>query len=190
VFTPLPFYLSKPMSEPIVQPRRVGLYPVATTHARILILGSMPSEVSLANARYYAHPTNRFWSLMGLLFPQHQTYFASGDFNERYEGLKQLKIALWDTIGSCIRVGSDDGAIRDAVPNDIAGFLAKHPSIGLVLLNGNKSADMWRRYLDESARRVRPDLRVRPLPSTSAANAVYTLGTLKSSWSTALDGYR
>ena len=182
--------LVKPMSEPIVQPRRVGLYPVATAHSRILILGSMPSEVSLANARYYAHPSNRFWTLMGLLFPQYQSYFASADFNDRYEGLNQAGVALWDTIGSCIRVGSDDGAIRDAVPNNVAGFLTSHPKIGVVLLNGSKSADMWHRYLDESAKRVRPYLRVYALPSTSAANAVYTLSTLKSSWTMALEGYR
>ncbi len=176
------------MSEPVVLSRRVGLHPVADTRARILILGSMPSEASLAQSRYYAHPSNRFWPLMSLLFPAEQQRLLSAEYQQRVEALKVSGVALWDTIGSCIRLGSDDGAIRDAVPNNVASFLETHPRISVVLLNGTKSADMWYRYLDESAMAVRPSLRVRKVPSTSAANAVFTLASLKSSWATALEG--
>ena len=150
----------------------------------------MPSVASLEASHYYAHPSNRFWSLMALLFPDQQLRWLASDYASRVEALHQCGIALWDTIGSCIRTGSDDASIRDAVPNNVSGFLASHPNIGLVLLNGKKSADMWTRYLAEDALRVRPLLRVRAVPSTSAANAVFTLGTLKSSWAAALEGYR
>lgn len=178
------------MPDPIVQPRRVGLNPVADARARILILGSMPGEASLNANRYYAHPTNRFWSLMALLFPQYQIALNSADYVQRYDALKRSGVALWDTIGSCIRMGSDDNAIRDAVPNDVSGFLLSHEEVRLVLLNGQKSTDMWRRYLHERAKQVRPQLVVRSLPSTSAANAVYNLSTLRSSWEAAIEGYR
>lgn len=177
------------MSDPIVQKRCVGLHPVADKHARILILGSMPSVASLEASHYYANPTNRFWPLMAELFPLRQKELESSDFHERYNALKSLGIALWDTIGSCIRIGSQDNAIRDAVPNDVAGFLRTHAEVQLVLLNGTKSRDMWMRYLAEISHQIRPGIVVRELPSTSAANAIYTLATLKSSWGAAVEGY-
>lgn len=114
-----------------------GLAPVVGEAPLILILGSMPGAASLAAAQYYAHPANRFWPLMALLFPEETARLSSPDYEERLEGLRRSGVALWDTIGSCERAGSLDSSIRNMTPNDVAGLLKSHPTIGTVVLNGS-----------------------------------------------------
>ena len=152
-----------------------GLAPVVGEAPLILILGSMPGAASLAAAQYYAHPANRFWPLM-----------ASPDYEERLQGLRRSGVALWDTIGSCERAGSLDSSIRNMTPNDVAGLLKSHPTIGTVVLNGSKSAVVWRRHAQREALLERPDLRVLALPSTSPANARLRLADLEMTWREAL----
>src|SRR6187549_3461481 len=96
---------------------RTGLAPIARSDARLLILGSLPGERSLAEARYYAHPTNQFWRLVGGAIGED---LAALPYEERLERLAQRRIGLWDVIGSARRSGSLDQAIRDAVHNPIA----------------------------------------------------------------------
>ncbi len=163
-----------------------GLAPVAGEAPRILILGSMPGVASLAKAQYYAHPANRFWPLMAELFPEEAERLSSRDYSLRLEGLCAAGAALWDTIGECERTGSLDSAIRNLRPNDIGGFLAGHPTITTVILNGTKSAAVWRRHAERGALAVRPGLRILALPSTSPANARMRLADLASVWRTAL----
>lgn len=137
-----------------------GLAPVVGEAPLILILGSMPGAASLAAVQYYAHPANRFWPLMALLFPEETARLSSPDYEERLEGLRRSGVALWDTIGSCERAGSLDSSIRNMTPNDVAGLLKSHPTIGTVVLNGSKSAVVWRRHAQREALLERPDLRV------------------------------
>lgn len=162
--------------------RLTGLAPVAHGAPRILILGSMPGATSLAAERYYAHPANRFWPLMARLFPAEAEKLSSPDYGTRLEGLRSAGVALWDTIGSCERAGSLDSSIRGVTPNDIAGLLARFPTIETVILNGGKSAAVWRRHAERAALAVRPDLRVAALPSTSPANARLSLADLEKAW--------
>lgn len=163
-----------------------GLAPVAGEAPRILMLGSMPGAASLAAAQYYAHPANRFWPLMALLFPEEAARLSSSDYEERLEGLRRSGVALWDTIGSCERAGSLDSSIRNMTPNDVAGLLKAHPTIGTVVLNGSKSAAVWRRHAQREALGERPGLRVLALPSTSPANARLRLADLERVWRAAL----
>lgn len=163
-----------------------GLAPVAGEAPRILILGSMPGAASLAATQYYAHPANRFWPLMALLFPEEAARLSSSDYEERLEGLRRSGVALWDTIGSCERAGSLDSSIRNMTPNDVAGLLKTHPTIGTVVLNGSKSAAVWRRHAQREALGERPGLRVLALPSTSPANARLRLADLERVWRAAL----
>ena len=165
-----------------------GLAPVVGEAPLILILGSMPGAASLAAAQYYAHPANRFWPLMALLFPEETARLSSPDYEERLEGLRRSGVALWDTIGSCERAGSLDSSIRNMTPNDVAGLLKSHPTIGTVVLNGSKSAVVWRRHAQREALLERPDLRVLALPSTSPANARLRLADLEMTWREALAG--
>ena len=123
---------------------------------------------------------------MALLFPEETARLSSPDYEERLEGLRRSGVALWDTIGSCERAGSLDSSIRNMTPNDVAGLLKSHPTIGTVVLNGSKSAVVWRRHAQREALLERPDLRVLALPSTSPANARLRLADLEMTWREAL----
>ncbi|MGN1149893.1 MAG: DNA-deoxyinosine glycosylase [Sutterella sp.] len=160
--------------------------PLGSGMARVLILGSMPGGASLAAGRYYAHPANRFWPLLAELFPAHRSGFLSADFDERYRAAQAAGLALWDTIGFCERKGSLDSAIRSVRPNDIAGLLAQEPGIRLVILNGRKSGEVWKKHAEAAALAARPGLRTAFLPSTSPANARFRLTDLVREWGAAL----
>ena len=92
--------------------------PVARKDARTLILGSMPGQASLDAGQYYAHPRNLFWTFMGDLVGAKPTLI----YSDRLEMLLKAKIALWDVVATCVRVGSLDIAITEEVPNDFATF--------------------------------------------------------------------
>ncbi|MBT2748796.1 MULTISPECIES: DNA-deoxyinosine glycosylase [unclassified Lysobacter] len=141
--------------------------PIESPRARVLILGSMPGVASLSAGRYYAHPQNRFWPIMGELI-------GAGPelaYERRIEALRAAGVALWDVLAQCEREGSLDSAIRDdtAVANDFAGFLARHRQVRTVLFNGAKAEHSFRRFVLKPL--ARPDLRLLRLPSTSPANA-------------------
>lgn len=159
-----------------------GFAPVVGKHARVLILGSMPSVASLALGRYYGHPRNRFWPLMAALFPVSGEDLLADDFDRRYKALTENGIALWDTIGRCRREGSLDSAIRDWIPNDIEGLLERYPQIDTILLNGRKSEAVWKKSDAQKILGKYPGLKVVTLPSTSPANAAMTLQKLVPLW--------
>ena len=146
-----------------------GFPPIAAADARLLILGSLPGQVSLAQNQYYAQSRNAFWRIMGELFG------ASPElpYAERVDRLRGSRIALWDVCKAATRPGSLDSAIDLAtvVSNDFAGFFRDHPQVENVCSNG---ATAHRLYL----RLVRPRLPERAqalplhlLPSTSPAHA-------------------
>jgi len=93
--------------------------PVATSEARVLILGSMPGIASLTAGQYYAHPRNAFWRIMGKLVGAG----PENPYDERLRILKKGGIALWDVLDSCVRPGSLDANISNETPNDFAIFL-------------------------------------------------------------------
>ena len=141
---------------------------MAGPNARVLVVGSMPSEASLAARQYYAFRHNQFWRIVGAVCGfRHDAPYA-----RRKAALKRSRIALWDVLESCVRPGSLDSAIREESirVNDFASFLAAHPAIRRVCFNGRKAEQAWRR-------RVLPDLpaarklEYRLLPSTSPAHA-------------------
>ena len=127
----------------------------------MLVLGSLPGDASLAAARYYAHPGNGFWRLMGAVTGVALPGLA---YEDRLAALADARIALWDTIGSARRVGSLDSAIADARANDLAAFVATLPALRAVGLNGGLAARHGTRALAGTG------LALVPLPSSSAAN--------------------
>lgn len=143
--------------------RKHGLPPVMRADARLLILGSLPGEASLAAARYYAHPRNQFWSLMGQMAGEPLESLAYG---ERLERLVARRIALWDVIHAARRVGSLDQAISAVEARDLAGFVAGLPELRAVAFNGGMAARIGRRALADTP------LSLVDLPSSSPA---YTL---------------
>ncbi|MCL6684598.1 DNA-deoxyinosine glycosylase [Sphingomonas alba] len=135
--------------------------PVGSQDARLLILGSLPGEASLAAQRYYAHPTNQFWRLLGLAITED---LAAMDYDVRLERLAAREIALWDVVAEARRQGSLDGAIRDATANRLVTYVASHPRLEAVAFNGKTAAAIGRRTLASHA-----GLTFIDLPSSSAA---------------------
>jgi hypoxanthine-DNA glycosylase len=147
-----------------------GLAPIAGSEPEILILGSYPSRQSLAKGEYYGNPQNQFWKIVEILLGIDRTL----PYTVRISLLMEHRIALWDIVATCARDGSADTAIRDPVQNDIRGFLAAHPTIWCVALNGNTA----RRYY------ARMDISIpyKVLPSTSPAYARMTLDEKTRKW--------
>ena len=145
-----------------------GFAPIARPSARLLILGSMPSAASLAAGEYYAHPRNQFWRIAGAICG----FEPGAPYARRTSALAAAGIALWDVVGSCVRPGSLDAAIDDdtIVPNDFAGFLARHRQIARVCFNGRKAESAWRRHVQPQLPPTRT-LDYWLLPSTSPAHA-------------------
>ncbi|HZX78999.1 DNA-deoxyinosine glycosylase [Lysobacter sp.] len=158
-----------------------GLAPIATRDARVLILGSMPGAASLHAQRYYAHPRNHFWPIMGELVGADPVL----EYAQRLECLRAAGIALWDVLDRCEREGSLDSAIRDdtAQANDFVGFFRRHPHVRSVLFNGAKAQAAYARLappLDSFG------VRSHRLPSTSPANASVPFAKKLAAWRDAL----
>ena len=144
---------------------RTGLAAIARSDARLLILGSLPGERSLAEARYYAHPTNQFWRLVGSAIGEELAALA---YDERLERLAQRRIGLWDVIGSARRSGSLDQAIREARHNSLAELPGRFPELRAIAFNGGKAASDGRRAAGTSLGAIE----LIDLPSSSAANTM------------------
>ncbi|MBT9590237.1 MAG: DNA-deoxyinosine glycosylase [Thiobacillus sp.] len=158
--------------------------PIADAHARVLILGSLPGQISLQRQQYYAHPHNAFWKIMGRLFG------AGPDlpYAERAQRLVQNGIALWDVCAAAQRPGSLDTSIvhSSVVPNDIAAFIETHPGIGLVCFNGSKAADLYRRLVLPGLPTETRSIRAETLPSTSPAHAAMPFEEKLTRWAAVL----
>jgi hypoxanthine-DNA glycosylase len=136
---------------------------VARNDARLFLLGSLPGDASLAAQRYYAHPTNQFWRLLGAAIGEE---LQSLDYEARLKRLAERRIGLWDVIASASRSGSLDQAIRDAEHNRIAHLLHDFPDLRAIAFNGSTSARIGRSLIGEPPAGVT----LIDLPSSSAAN--------------------
>lgn len=105
---------------------------------RVLVLGSFPSEASLAAGAYYGNARNHFWPLAARALDAPE--LVAAPLGERAGLLRGRGVALWDVWGACEREGSLDSAIRDGVPNEVAGLVARMPALSAILLNGGGAA--------------------------------------------------
>src|ERR1039458_10413940 len=119
--------------------------PIADAKARVLILGSMPGEASLAAGQYYAHAQNLFWRILGEITGA----APSLPYAARARALKSCGLALWDVLESCAREGSLDSAIDDVSirANDFVSFYRAHPRIAQVFFNGAKAEACYRKHV-------------------------------------------
>ncbi|MGR3983680.1 MAG: DNA-deoxyinosine glycosylase [Gammaproteobacteria bacterium] len=170
----MPKSLKPPDSPKRRPPKNRCLPPIAGAHARVLILGSFPSEASLRARQYYAHPRNQFWTIIEQLFG----IARETPYRERCRQLAARGIALWDVIASCRRHGSLDSNIRDAETNDFAAFHRRHPRITAVFCNGAGAERHYRRLA--AAPGICPA--ISRLPSTSPANAAISLAGKAAQW--------
>lgn len=137
------------------------------------MLGSLPGERSLAERRYYAHPQNRFWHLIGNVI---DTPLEPLDYEKRLETLLVHRVGLWDTVASATRSGSLDAAIRDATHNQLADLVGTLPDLRAVGFNGAASAKIGAKLLAGS------NLELVPLPSSSPAYAAMKLDEKERRW--------
>jgi hypoxanthine-DNA glycosylase len=135
--------------------------PVTDARTRVLVLGSLPGEESLARGCYYANPRNQFWRLIGAVIGAD---LVPLDYSSRLGRLLDSRIGLWDTVGSASRAGSLDGAIRGERANDLVELASTLPDLRAVGFNGGKSASLGMKQLAGGA-----DLALLPLPSSSPA---------------------
>ena len=140
---------------------KTGLAPIVRGDARLLILGSLPGDRSLIAGRYYAHPTNQFWLLLGGAISED---LQTLDYPDRLARLGERGIGLWDVICSANRSGSLDQAIRNPAHNALEELVAGLPELRAIAFNGGTAAAMGRRLLGEL-----PGAMLIDLPSSSAA---------------------
>lgn len=159
----------------------VGFLPIADERAKILILGSMPGQASLARQQYYAHPRNAFWRIASELLG----FDPDCGYDEKKRILLASGVAVWDVIMSCRRPGSLDSRIfdRSIVVNDFPVFLRDHADIRHIFFNGSRAQQ-------EYGKRVMPLLSGRArqipctrLPSTSPAMANLSFEQKLDMWS-------
>lgn len=144
------------------------------------MLGSLPGEASLAAGRYYAHPQNAFWRLIGGVVGEE---IATLPYDERLAALLRHRVGLWDVVGEATRPGSLDTAIRDATHNDLASLVETLPDLRLVAFNGGKAASDGLKLLAAQAER----LRLVTLPSSSPAHASLRFEAKAAVWNSLRD---
>jgi len=142
-----------------------GLAPIVGEGARSLILGNMPSVMSLSAQQYYGNPRNAFWRITGEIFG----FDPSAAYDVRTAALIANGVAVWDVLRSCRRVGSLDSAVEpdSMVANDFGQLFDSYPDISRVFFNGAAAEKNFNRLV-----RVAPDFRYRRLPSTSPAQTM------------------
>ena len=155
--------------------RKASFAPVVDASTRILVLGSLPGEESLAAGRYYANPRNQFWRLIGAVIGHD---LANIDYDRRLATLIDHGIGLWDSIGSATRKGSLDAAIRNVAPNALAGLVATLPALRAVAFNGAKSAGIGAPQLVQTGA-----FELLRLPSSSPAHATLSFEAKLEQWS-------
>lgn len=161
------------MSERVRHP----IAPVYNEDSRILVLGSFPSVKSREQQFFYGHKQNRFWkvlaAVLGCPVPE--------DIPQKRQMLLSHGIAVWDVIASCEITGSSDASIREVVPNDLSPIL-ETAEIRQIYANGAKSYELYQKYLAAAMGRG-----IVKLPSTSPANAAYSLERLVEEWKVILN---
>ncbi|MGM3275857.1 DNA-deoxyinosine glycosylase [Ralstonia sp. 24A2] len=139
--------------------------PVVDAHTRVLILGSLPGEASLAQSQYYAYRHNQFWRLAGEVIGQD---LPGMDYDARLQALLAHHLGLWDVVAEAKREGSLDSKIRDHAGNDLVGLIASLPELAVIAFNGGTAARIGAKALGAHG----SGYRILTLPSSSPAHTL------------------
>lgn len=156
------------MAEKIIHP----IPPLYSKNSQTLILGSFPSVKSREAMFFYEHPQNRFWRLLALIFGEEPPKTTE----QKKHLVLSHNLALWDSIHSCTITGSSDSSIKDVVPNDLSVIL-DNSRVDRIFANGAASYKMYQKYIFPTT-----GTEAVKLPSTSPANAAYSLDRLYQEW--------
>ncbi|MBQ2640609.1 MAG: DNA-deoxyinosine glycosylase [Lachnospiraceae bacterium] len=146
--------------------------PLYREDSRILVLGSFPSVKSREAAFFYGHPQNRFWKVAAAVFGDE----VPADVPQKRAFLLRHRIAVWDVIHACTIRGSSDASIKDVEVNDLRVILDSAP-IRQIFVNGKTAEKLYRKYIEPAVGR-----KAVCLPSTSPANAAWSLERLTQAW--------
>lgn len=146
--------------------------PVFNAESKILILGSFPSVKSRENNFFYGHPQNRFWKVMANVL----NWKMPTTIEEKRKMLLENHVAVWDVIASCSIVGSSDTSIKDVVVNDFSKIL-ENSKVERIYVNGGKAYELYHKYAEKVT-----GIQAVKLPSTSPANAAWSLEKLIKTW--------
>ena len=161
------------MLEKIAHP----IEPLYSIDSKILILGSFPSQKSREQMFFYGHPQNRFWRVLSAVFECD----TPETVDQKREFILSHKIALWDVIASCEIEGSADSSIKNVVPNDFTEIL-NTADINQIFVNGKTAHKFYNKYIKDTLGREAVCL-----PSTSPANAAWSVEKLVSAWKIILE---
>jgi len=148
--------------------------PVTRPDTRLLVLGSLPGAVSLARQRYYAHPQNQFWRLIGAVIGRDLVQMP---YEARLEALLEAGVGLWDTVAAATRKGSLDADIRLHEASDLAALARELPDLKAIAFNGGTSARIGRKQIGEAG-----GLKLIDLPSSSPAYASLSFEKKREAW--------
>lgn len=165
--------MARKLLEPVRSVHEIA--PVFDENSRVLILGSFPSVKSREACFFYHHPQNRFWKVVAALTGEP----VPGEIEEKKALLLKHHIAVWDVIESCDIVGSSDSSIKNVRPNDLRRILEAAP-IEKIFANGGKAFELYGKYCEPMIGRP-----CEKLPSTSPANAAFSLEKLVAAWEAA-----
>lgn len=140
-----------------------SLDPIIDQNSKVLILGTMPGDLSFKKKQYYSNSRNKFWELLYNIYGE--TYYSIS-YENKIQFLKKNGIALWDMYSSCVREGSLDKDITYGKLNDLSGLLTEYNNVESLLFNGNKAYDLFTKNIDLKG------LITKPLPSSSGAYAI------------------
>ncbi len=146
--------------------------PIYDSNSKILILGTFPSVKSREGEFYYHHPQNRFWKVLSALTNEPRPV----TIHDKKNMLLRNQIAIWDVIYQCDIYGSSDSSIKNVIPNDI-NLILKNCSINKIIANGDKAYQLYNKYCMPVTNRS-----CVKLPSTSPANATWSLERLIQAW--------
>lgn len=161
------------MNDRVVHP----FMPIYNEESKILILGSFPSVKSREGEFYYHHPQNRFWKVISAVYQEDLPI----SIEEKKELLLDKCIAVWDVIKSCEIIGSSDSSIRNVIPNDLSMILDV-ADIKCIIANGGTAHRLYMKYIFPVTGRE-----ILKLPSTSPANAAFSLEKLTRDWSSIIN---
>ena len=146
--------------------------PLYDENSKVLILGSFPSVKSREQMFFYGHPQNRFWRVLALVFGEDTPL----TIEEKRSFVLRHRLALWDVLASCDIEGSADSTIKNAVANDLSEIL-KNSKVEKIFVNGKMAEKYYIKYTEKKLGR-----KAICLPSTSPANASFSLEKLKEAW--------
>jgi len=152
-----------------------GLPPLLDANTRLVVLGSFPGVASLRSQQYYGHPQNQFWKIMATLLSPKAADVLAMPYAERAQWLLSQGVGLWDVYAACEREGSLDSHIQNARPNDLQSLRQRCPHLVAIAHNGGESFKHVK--LTQAL-----GVSVYRLPSTSPANASWTLARKQDAW--------